>query len=150
MADGGVAGFTVALTVLPTDKLYLVRDGQDYQITPAVLFGSGLPITLNLQKPLALGGSVQTLSGSGAITSTGTLTNLTNDAQSVYTINDGEVDGQIKVIKMKEFGGVGVLSTNIDVASITWNAVGDTAVLMWSEDAEAWLWLAGTAAVVAP
>lgn len=146
MADSKVTEFTAATSVNSADVLYLIQSNTDKKITISTLLAN-LPNSLTkFSGLLALSfNSPQTLAGSGAITTTQTLTLISNSGASSLTINDGSYDGQIKVIMCTSASANSSITSNIKATTIVFNSAGDTAFLVWySND---WWFLGGTATV---
>lgn len=143
MADGKVTDFDVATTVEATDKLYLVRAGDDYQVTPVTLFAN-VPGPFRTLFPMYLGGTPQTLAEGGVVTVTQTTTRISNTGAVALTIDDGLFDGQIKIILTTGATSTSTLSgANLAITSVVFDAVGESAVLFWQGGA--WWPLSGTA-----
>jgi hypothetical protein len=148
MADTKVTDFTAATSVNSADVLYLIQGSNDRKITMSTLLAN-LPNSLTKFSglvALAMNGA-QTLIGSGVIQTTQTLTLISNTGTtSALTINDGSFDGQLKLIMFTSGAANSTITSNIKATSITFNSVGDTALLVWySND---WWVLGGTATIV--
>lgn len=80
-----------------------------------------------------LQGSVQSLSGAGAVNTTDLITELTTTGADALTLADGEYKGQIKIIKMISDGGDGTLTPTsyLDGSTLTFDNT-DYAVLYWN------------------
>jgi hypothetical protein len=134
--DAKVTDGTTATSVQSTDVVYLVRGTSDMQSTLATLFGTGVPSIMRLSHQLFLGGTPQTFNNSGLITATESITHLTNDTTAALTISDGLYEGQLKLIVADTMGATSTLTgANIKGSSITFSAVGQTAILIWSNSA---------------
>lgn len=145
MANGKVTDYDVLTSVTPTDVLYLIRAGADYQTTLATLFGT-IAFPIKTTKQLFLGGTPQTLSGAGTITVTETTTLLTNVGVSAVSVNDGLFDGHIKIVLASSLTNTATLTgVNVAVTSIAFTATGNTATLFWV--GSKWWPLAGTATI---
>ena len=92
--------------------------------------------------------SVQNISGPGAINLTDTVTMMTTTGANAYTLADGTVEGQLKIIIMKVDGGNATVTPDnyINGTSILFNNVNDTIVLMWQSTG--WVQLARQNATV--
>jgi len=148
MADTKVTDFTAATSVNSADVLYLIQGSNDRKITLSTLLAN-LPNSLTKFSglvALAMNGA-QTLIGSGVIQTTQTLTLISNTGTTgSLTINDGSFDGQLKLIMFTSGAANSTITSNIKATSITFNSVGDTALLVWySND---WWVLGGTATIV--
>ena len=79
-------------------------------------------------------GGVQSLSGAGAVDLTNLVTELTTTGANALTLADGTTSGQIKIINMIVDGGDGTLTpvTFANGATITFDAVGESATLVWN------------------
>ena len=77
-------------------------------------------------------GSVQSLSGAGAVNLTDTVTEITSTGTDALTLANGTV-GQVKIITMIVDGGDATLTptTFHDGTSILFDAVGESAVLVY-------------------
>lgn len=87
--------------------------------------------------PVALAGTPQALTGAGAVTVTEHKSNLQSGAgATAWTLADGTILGQVKVIMMiVDGGGDGTLTptTFVDGTDITFADAGDAAELIWLE-----------------
>jgi len=147
MADSKVTEFTAATSVNSADVLYLIQSSTDKKITISTLLAN-LPNSLTkFSGLLALAfNNAQTLAGSGTITTTQTLTLISNSGSvSSLGINDGSYDGQIKVILCTSASANSSITSNIKHSSIVFNSAGDTAFLVWY--GSDWWFLGGTATV---
>tara|TARA_B100000965_G_scaffold396454_1_gene411427 strand:- start:464 stop:835 length:372 start_codon:yes stop_codon:yes gene_type:complete len=77
--------------------------------------------------------SVENVTGGGALSLTTATSIITTTGTEAYTLADGTVEGQVKIITMKVDGGdATVTPTNyINGTSILFNNVNDTIVLMY-------------------
>jgi len=147
MADSKVTEFTAATSVNSADVLYLIQASTDKKITISTLLAN-LPNSLTKFSGLmALAfNSPQTLVGSGTITTTQTLTLISNTGSvSSLGINDGSYDGQIKIIMCTSASANSTITSNIKASSIVFDSAGDTALLVWY--GTDWWVLGGTATV---
>jgi hypothetical protein len=148
MADTKVTDFTAATSANSADVLYLIQGSNDRKITLSTLLAN-LPNSLTKFSglvALAMNGA-QTLIGSGVVQTTQTLTLISNTGTTGnLTINDGSFDGQLKLIMFTSGAANSTITSNIKATNITFNSVGDTALLVWySND---WWVLGGTATIV--
>jgi hypothetical protein len=148
MADSKVTDFSAATSVNSADVLYLIQGTNDKKISISTLLAN-LPNSLTKFSgliALAFNGA-QTLTGSGTIQTTQTLTLISNTGTtSSLGINDGLYEGQIKVIMCTSASANSTITSNIKATSITFNSAGDTALLVWY--GSDWWVLGGTATVV--
>lgn len=137
MADSKVTDFSAATSVASADVLYLIQNSTDKKISVSTLLAN-LPNTLTqLSGLLALGlGSPQTIANAGTITTTGTLTLVSNEAGSyALTLNNGTYVGQLKLIMCTAAAGVSTISSNIrNPSNIVFSAIGHTALLIWYDN----------------
>lgn len=93
-------------------------------------------------------GTIQTLTGAGAVDITNLVTELVTTGANALTLVDGAA-GQIKIITMKTYVGDGTLSpTNLaGYATITFNGVGDSVILLF--DGTNWNILSNNGAALA-
>ena len=77
--------------------------------------------------------SVENVSGGGALSLTTAVSLITSTGTEAYTLADGTVEGQIKIISMKVDGGNATVTpaNYINGTSILFNNVNDTIVLMY-------------------
>jgi len=148
MADSKVSALTAATTVNSADVLYLIQSSTDKKISISTLLAN-LPATLTQFTGLvALGGTVQTLAGSGAINITSTLTLISNTGTAALTIADGTYNGQLKTIVMTTQSGNSTISANIyGVSSVVFSAQGKTLTLMYVSSLTSWVIIGGTATI---
>lgn len=103
---------------------------------PTVTLGSGEVTTAKLASDVTLTGmlfgTVQALSGAGAVNLTTCTTKLTTTGANALTLADGTA-GQIKIITMISDGGDGTLTptTKTGYTTITFNDVGDSVILQF-------------------
>ena len=113
---------TVTLPLLASDDEFVFKDHTqtltNKTLTSATLTG--------------LFGSVQSLSGAGAVNLTDTVTELTTTGTDALTLANGTA-GQVKIITMIADGGDGTLqpTTFHDGTTITFDAVGESVVLVY-------------------
>ncbi len=103
--------------------------------------------------PVILIAAPDAQSGAGAVSVTTYLTELTSGSTDAWTLADGAVKGQLKKVIFVSDGGDSTLTLTSAVSAslnvITFTAIGDTAVLVWTGSAWAHLELsniAGTSA----
>ena len=148
MADKKITALN-ASTALSTDDLFHVVDDPsgsptNKKVTTANVFNK-IPTWLGLV------GTPQALTGAGAANITTAITNCTSSAAGqVVTLADG-AQGKIKIvchIALSNSGTVVLTPANLDGGTtITMNAVGDSAVLLFNDSA--WIIIGGNSAVVA-
>lgn len=144
MADSKVTDFSAATSVNSADVLYLIQNETDKKISISTLLAN-LPNTLTKLSGLFVFGlsNPQTLTNAGTITTTSTLTLISNDGGSHNLIlNDGTHPGQIKIVMCTAAGGTSSITTNIKT-NVAFTTPGDTAFLMWY--GTDWWVLGGTA-----
>ena len=146
MADTKVSEMTAATSVNSADVVYLVQNSTDKKLSMSTLLGN-LPNTpMKVGGLITLSGTPQSLANSGIITTTQTVTVITNSGTpSVLTINNGTYDGQIKVIISQAMGSTSTISSNLSCTSIVFNASGKSVQLMWYNNV--WCPLGGTATI---
>ena len=91
-------------------------------------------VTSNASYGKAIRGGVQSLSGAGAVDLDNLITELTTTGANALTLADGTTSGQIKIINMIVDGGDGTLTptTFANGSTITFDAVGESATLVWN------------------
>jgi len=91
-------------------------------------------ITSNAVYGKAIRGGVQSLTGAGAVDLDNLVTELTTTGANALTLADGTTSGQIKIINMIVDGGDGTLTpaTFANGSTITFDAVGESATLVWN------------------
>ena len=148
MADSKVSDLIAATSVNSADVLYLIQSSTDKKISVSTLLAN-LPATLTQFTGLvALGGTVQTLTGSGAINITSTLTLISNSGTAALTIADGTYNGQLKTIVMTTQSGNSTIGANIyGVSSVVFSAQGKTLTLMYVSSLTSWVIIGGTATI---
>lgn len=143
MADSKVSDLTSATSVGGSDYLYLIQSNTSKKVTASTLFSNMSNVTL--KGNVAFDSSVQLLASPGIIDITKTITQLSCDATGgTCTIPAGEAS-QIKIIVMTaNTGGTMALRSNIaNSANVEFNAVGDTATLLYTNNK--WFMIGGTA-----
>ena len=137
MASSKVTDFSAATSVNTTDVLYLIQNGSDKKITIATLLAN-LPDTLVKTKGIvALGGTSQVVPNSGLINATGTITYITNTADSVLTVESGSHDGQIKIVILTSGNHESTINGLLG-GSIILSDVGHAAILLWVQSTNKW------------
>ena len=88
--------------------------------------------------------TTQTLTGAGAVDIVSAITHIVTTAANALTLADG-AEGQWKSIVMKTDAGAGTLTpTNPgNFATLTFDDVGDSALLLFTNGK--WIWMGGTA-----
>lgn len=130
---GTVNGLTLTGTVTSSGSLTL---GGTLDLSSPPAIGGTAPstgkfTTLTINDVIV--GAVQSLSGAGAVNLTDPITELTTTAANALTLANGTV-GQVKIITMIVDGGDGTLTptTMIGGTTITFDAVGDSATLVYT------------------
>jgi hypothetical protein len=92
--------------------------------------------------------SVENVSGGGALSLTTAVSLITSTGTEAYTLADGTVEGQIKIISMKVDGGNATVTPDnyINGTSILFNNVNDTITLLYQSTG--WVQLARQNATV--
>ncbi len=145
MADSKVTDFSAATSVNSADVLYLIQSSSDKKLSISTLLGN-LPNTISkFSGQVVLGGTPQTIVGSGTITVTQTLTTISNTATSSLTISDGLYDGQIKIILMTAATHTSSITNNLSVTSIGFTQPGHSVQLFWYNGN--WWPIGGTAVI---
>lgn len=146
MADTKVSEMTAATSVNSADVVYLVQNSTDKKLSMSTLLGN-LPNTpMKVGGLFSLSGTAQTVANTGTITTTQTVTIITNDGpSSVLTINNGTYEGQIKVILVSTMGGTSTISSNVSCDSVVFDSPGQSVQLMWQNGV--WWPIGGTATI---
>ena len=97
MADSKVSDLIAATSVNPTDVVYLVQSSTDKKLSISTLLANLPSVLTKFSGLVALGGTSQSISNTGAIDATSTVTYLTNSTNASISINNGSYDGQIKI-----------------------------------------------------
>ena len=94
--------------------------------------------------PVIFDQAPQVLTGAGAVDITSAITHLVTNAANALTLADG-VEGQLKYVIMKTDGGDGTLTpaNYANGSTLTFDAVGDSVNLMFTNGA--WHWMGGKA-----
>ena len=92
--------------------------------------------------------SVENVTGGGALSLTTAVSLITSTGTEAYTLADGTVEGQIKIISMKVDGGNATVTPDnyINGTSILFNNVNDTITLLYQSTG--WVQLARQNATV--
>ncbi len=92
--------------------------------------------------------SVENVSGGGALSLTTAVSLITSTGTEAYTLADGTLEGQIKIISMKVDGGNATVTPDnyINGTSILFNNVNDTITLLYQSTG--WVQLARQNATV--
>ena len=146
MADSKISELTSATSLGVSDLLYVVQSGTSKKITAATLFANASNPTL--KGNVALDSSVQSIIASGTtVDLTKPVSHLTADASGGSIVIPEGSTNQIKIIAMiATTGGAYTLSTNTaGSATITFNSVGDTATLLFTNNK--WYMIGGTATI---
>lgn len=143
MADTKVSELTSATSVGGSDYLYLIQSNTSKKVSAATFFSNMSNVAL--KGSVTLDSSVQLLASPGIIDITKTITHLSSDATGGNcTIPAGQAS-QVKVITMvANSGGTMAIRANIaNSANVEFNAVGDTATLLYTNNK--WFMIGGTA-----
>jgi hypothetical protein len=131
MADSKVTDFSAATSVNSADVLYLIQNNSDKKITLTTLLANLPPTLAKFSGLIALQfNSAQTIVNSGTVTATQTLTLISNTTQSSLTINDGQYEGQLKIIMCTSATATSSITSNIKT-NVSFKQAGDTAILAW-------------------
>lgn len=146
MADSKVSDLVSATSVGSSDLLYLVQSNTSKKVTTSTLFANAANVTL--KGSISLDSSVQLLASPGIIDLTRPVTHLSAPATNGSLIITQPDTSQVKVIVMiSTSGGEYTISSNIaNNATITFNNVGDTATLLYTN--AKWFMIGGTATIV--
>ena len=125
-----VTDYNAVTSVQAADVLYLIRNSTDEKVLIQTLFGT-IPVPIKTTERLFLGGTPQTINNGGAIVETTSVTLITNDSISALTIQNGESDGQIKILIFTAGVSNSTISGANLIAPIVLNTVGQTTLLLW-------------------
>jgi hypothetical protein len=127
----------------------LLPDGANSTLVSEVATQTLTNKTLTSATLTGLFGSVQTLSGAGAVNLTDTVTEITSTGADPLTLANGTV-GQVKVITMIVDGGDATLTptTFAGGSTITFNDAGDSVILVYNTTV-GWVAVANQGATVA-
>ena len=142
MADSKVSEMTAATAAAAADKLYLVQGSNSKSLTNAVLFGNvATPAVFN--DKLAIGDH-DILTAVGALSLDTNVTFL-NDFSGAGNLTLAA--GQIKIIIMSSNSGSHTVTLNgANIANdISWDAVGESATLMYDVGTTKWYFIGGSA-----
>ena len=147
MADSKLSELTAATTAAAADTTYLVQSSTSKQITVANLFGA-------IATPARFTDSVciqdhDTITAVGAIAVTTNVTYISDpSAGGTCSIGTG-TDGQIKIVIMtSNSGGHTVQLGGANVANtISFDAVGESATLLYDTGLSKWYFIGGSASV---
>lgn len=145
MADSKVSELTSATSVGGSDLLYLVQSGTSKKIAASTFFENMGNVVL--KGNVAFDPSVQLLASPGIIDLTKTITHLSADASGgTLIIPTGKLN-QIKILTMiSNAGGTLAIRSNVaNSANVEFNAVGDTATLLYTNNK--WFMIGGTASL---
>jgi len=144
MADSKVTELTSATSANPADVVYLVQGSNDRKLTIATLF-SAINTPLKTGGVVALGGTPQVLLGSGTINATTVTTLLDNTGPSDLTLAAGTLQGQIKIVIMRDYNGIAVIESSPINEQITFDLQDQAVLLVWI--GTKWYILGGTATI---
>ena len=147
MADSKLSELTAASSAAGTDTTYLVQSSTSKKITVANLFG-------NVATPVQFTDSIQigdhnTITAVGAI-SVGYNVTFINDVSAGGTCSIGTgTDGQVLIIIMSSnSGGHTVQLSGANVANtISFDAAGESATLLYDTGLSKWYFIGGSATV---
>ena len=147
MADSKLSELTAATGAAGTDTTYLVQSSTSKQITVANLFG-------NVATPVQFTDSIQigdhqTITAVGAISTSYNVTFI-NDVSGGGTCSIGTgTDGQVVIIIMSSnSGGHTVQLGGANVAqTISFDAAGESATLLYDTGLSKWYFIGGSATV---
>ena len=147
MADSKLSELTAATAAASTDTTYLVQSSVSKQITVANLFG-------NVSTPVQFTNSIQvgdhnTITAAGAISTDYNVTYI-NDPSGGGTCSIGAgLDGQIIIIIMSSnSGGHTIQVSGANVAqTISLDAVGESATMLYDTGLSKWFFIGGSATV---
>ena len=147
MADSKLSELTAATTAAATDTTYLVQSSVSKQITVANLFG-------NVSTPVQFTNSIQigdhnTITAAGAINTTYNVTYI-NDPSGGGTCSIGAgLDGQIVILIMSSNSGghtIRLSGANL-VNTISFDAAGESATMLYDTGLGRWFFIGGSATV---
>ena len=148
--EDNLASLPIGIYVIGTDatdhSIKLQINSNDIIVAQATGDGAGGVNTLKalFYAPTFHADTPQTLTGPGAVNITTSITHLVTTGADALTLADG-AEGQIKYIVMKTDGGDGTLTpTNYaNGTTLTFNDVGDSVMLLFTNGA--WHWMGGRA-----
>lgn len=147
MADSKLSELTAATTAAATDTTYLVQSSVSKQITVANLFG-------NVSTPVQFTDSIQigdhsTITSAGAINPVYNVTYI-NDPSGGGTCSIGAgLDGQIVILIMSSNSGghtIQLSGANV-VNTISFDAAGESATMLYDTGLSKWFFIGGSATV---
>jgi len=147
MADSKLSELTAATTAAGADSTYLVQSSTSKSITVANLFG-------NVSTPTQFTNSIQigdhyTISGASAISPNYNVTYINDPSGAgACTIGAG-LDGQIHIVIMSSnSGGHAITLSGANVqGTLTFDAAGDSATLLYDTGLSKWYFIGGSATV---
>lgn len=142
MADTKVSELTSATSVGGSDVFYVVQSNTSKKVTAATLFANAGNTILKGTTTL---NGVQILATPGIIDTTKHITQFSSDAAGGSVSLPAGSDGQLKVLVMTATaGGAYTVVGNVaNSANIVFNAIGDTATLLYTNNK--WFMIGGTA-----
>lgn len=145
MANKKISELALASTMMGADAMVLNQNQQTKQISVTNLFGSGIPVPVNIANELRFGSSSQ-LINTGTIALDAPVTQLQISGTNQVTLPNGD-ENQIKIIVAVSTttGSTTSISGSLYNNSILFRNAGDTAVLMFVNGK--WAFLSGTANV---
>ena len=147
MADSKVSDLTAATQAVAADQTYLVQSSTSKSITVGNLFGYiNTPAVFNDKVVI---GDHDTITAAGVI-STDTNVTFINDPSGAGSCSIGAgTDGQIKIVIMSSnSGGHSITITGSNLAnSITLNASGNSATMLYDSGLTKWYFIGGSASV---
>ena len=145
MADSKVSEMTAATAAAAADKLYLVQGSNSKSVTNAVLFG-------NVATPAVFNDKIQisdhdTMNAIGTVSVDTNVTFLYNVTAAGNLTMPAGVDGQVKIIIMSSNSGGHTVTANGDnvAQDISWDAVGESATLLYDTGTSKWYFIGGSA-----
>jgi hypothetical protein len=147
MADSKLSELTAATAAASTDTTYLVQSSVSKQITVANLFG-------NVSTPVQFTNSIQigdhnTITAAGVINTTYNVTYI-NDPSGGGTCSIGAgLDGQIVILIMSSNSGghtIQLSGANV-VNTISFDAAGESATMLYDTGLSKWFFIGGSATV---
>lgn len=147
MADSKVSDLTAATQAVAADQTYLVQSSTSKSITVGNLFG--YINTPAVFKDKIVIGDHDTITAAGVI-STDTNVTFVNDPSGAGSCSIGAgTDGQIKIVIMSSnTGGHSITITGSNLANtITLNASGKSATMLYDAGLTKWYFIGGSASV---
>ena len=147
MADSKLSELTAATAAAATDTTYLVQSSTSKQITVANLFG-------NVATPVQFTDSIQigdhnTITAAGAISTAYNVTYINNPSGGGTCSIGAGLDGQVIIIIMSSnSGGHTIQVSGANVANtISFDAAGESATLLYDTGLSKWFFIGGSATV---